>query len=130
MDSSVSAKDEMWFLRVCHQVPHELYRRCSITINQPSKPNQSINQRNQTDQTTLADRLTRPHQQTNQSSKVNQTERNHQSSTHSDRPINQPNNQTLPSGLLRGHRPVLTYFLANFVYHAISRMDDRDVPKH
>jgi len=25
MDSSVSGKDEIWFLRVCHQVPHELY---------------------------------------------------------------------------------------------------------
>ena len=25
MDSSVSGKDEMWFLRVCHHVPHELY---------------------------------------------------------------------------------------------------------
>ena len=25
MDSSVSAKDEIWFLRVCHHVPHELY---------------------------------------------------------------------------------------------------------
>ena len=27
MDSSVSGKDELWFLRVCHQVPHELYCR-------------------------------------------------------------------------------------------------------
>jgi len=25
MDSSVSEKDETWFLRVCHHVPHELY---------------------------------------------------------------------------------------------------------
>jgi len=25
MDSSLSGKDEIWFLRVCHQVPHELY---------------------------------------------------------------------------------------------------------
>jgi len=25
MDSSVSEKDEIWFLRVCHHVPHELY---------------------------------------------------------------------------------------------------------
>ena len=25
MDSSVSGKDETWFLRVCHHVPHELY---------------------------------------------------------------------------------------------------------
>ena len=25
MDSSVSGKDEFWFLRVCHHVPHELY---------------------------------------------------------------------------------------------------------
>jgi len=25
MDSSVSGKDEIWFLRVFHQVPHELY---------------------------------------------------------------------------------------------------------
>jgi len=25
MDSSVSGKDEIWFLRVCHHVPHELY---------------------------------------------------------------------------------------------------------
>jgi len=24
MDSSVSRKDEIWFLRVCHHVPHEL----------------------------------------------------------------------------------------------------------
>jgi len=24
MDSSVSGKDEIWFLRLCHQVPHEL----------------------------------------------------------------------------------------------------------
>ena len=28
MDSSVSGKDEIWFLRVCHQVPHELYQHC------------------------------------------------------------------------------------------------------
>jgi len=27
MDSSVSGKDEIWFLRVCHHVPHELYYR-------------------------------------------------------------------------------------------------------
>jgi len=27
MDSSVSGKDEIWFLRVCHHVPHELYSR-------------------------------------------------------------------------------------------------------
>jgi len=26
MDSSVSGKDEIWFLRVCHHVPHELYQ--------------------------------------------------------------------------------------------------------
>jgi len=25
MDSSVSGKDEIWFLPVCHHVPHELY---------------------------------------------------------------------------------------------------------
>ena len=25
MDSSVSGKDEIWFLRVCHHVPHQLY---------------------------------------------------------------------------------------------------------
>ena len=25
MDSSVSGKDEIWFLRVCHHVPHELH---------------------------------------------------------------------------------------------------------
>jgi len=25
MDSSVSGKDELWFRRVCHHVPHELY---------------------------------------------------------------------------------------------------------
>ena len=25
MDSSVSGKDGIWFLRVCHHVPHELY---------------------------------------------------------------------------------------------------------
>ena len=25
MDSSVSRKDEFWFLCVCHHVPHELY---------------------------------------------------------------------------------------------------------
>jgi len=25
MDASVSGKDEIWFLRVCHHVPHELY---------------------------------------------------------------------------------------------------------
>ena len=25
MDSSGSGKDEIWFLRVCHHVPHELY---------------------------------------------------------------------------------------------------------
>jgi len=25
MDSSVSGRDEIWFLRVCHHVPHELY---------------------------------------------------------------------------------------------------------
>ena len=25
MDSYVSGKDEIWFLRVCHHVPHELY---------------------------------------------------------------------------------------------------------
>ena len=25
MDLSVSGKDEIWFLRVCHHVPHELY---------------------------------------------------------------------------------------------------------
>ena len=31
MDSSVQAKEEMWFLRVCHQLPHELYSlRASI----------------------------------------------------------------------------------------------------
>jgi len=27
MDSSVSGKDEIWFLRMCHHVPHELYLR-------------------------------------------------------------------------------------------------------
>ena len=27
MDSSVSGKDEIWFLRVCHHVPHELYNK-------------------------------------------------------------------------------------------------------
>ena len=26
MDSSVSGKDEIWFLRECHHVPHELYK--------------------------------------------------------------------------------------------------------
>jgi len=26
MDSSVSGKDEIWFLRVCYHVPHELYK--------------------------------------------------------------------------------------------------------
>jgi hypothetical protein len=25
MDSSRSGKDEIWFLRMCHHVPHELY---------------------------------------------------------------------------------------------------------
>jgi len=25
MDSSISGKEEIWFLRVCHHVPHELY---------------------------------------------------------------------------------------------------------
>ena len=25
MDSSVSGKDEIWFLHVCHHVPNELY---------------------------------------------------------------------------------------------------------
>ena len=25
MDSSVSGKAEIWFMRVCHHVPHELY---------------------------------------------------------------------------------------------------------
>jgi len=25
MDSSFSGKDEIWYLRVCHHVPHELY---------------------------------------------------------------------------------------------------------
>jgi len=27
MDSSVSGKDEIWFLRVCHHVPHEIYHK-------------------------------------------------------------------------------------------------------
>jgi len=30
MDSSVSGKDEIWFLRVCHHVPHELYTHRSF----------------------------------------------------------------------------------------------------
>ena len=29
MDSSVSGKDEIWFLRMCHHVPHELYSHAS-----------------------------------------------------------------------------------------------------
>ena len=29
MDSSVSGKDEIWFLRLCHQVPHGLYHHLS-----------------------------------------------------------------------------------------------------
>jgi len=29
MDSSVSGKDKICFLRVCHHVPHELYFVCS-----------------------------------------------------------------------------------------------------
>jgi len=35
MDSSVSGKDEIWFLRVCHHVPHELYypfKRCQVPV--------------------------------------------------------------------------------------------------
>ena len=30
MDSSVSGKDEIWFLRLCHHVPHELYHHISF----------------------------------------------------------------------------------------------------
>ena len=33
MDSFVSGKDKMWFLRVCHHVPHELYRvLCNLLV--------------------------------------------------------------------------------------------------
>jgi len=32
MDSSVSRKEEIWFLRVCHHVPHELYNPGLIII--------------------------------------------------------------------------------------------------
>ena len=33
MDSSVSGKDEIWFLRVCHHVPHELYHVTPINMH-------------------------------------------------------------------------------------------------
>jgi hypothetical protein len=33
MDSSVSGKDEIWFLRVCHHVPHEVYNSMYTTIS-------------------------------------------------------------------------------------------------
>jgi hypothetical protein len=32
MDSSVSAKDEIWFLRVCHHVSNALYLRMLAKI--------------------------------------------------------------------------------------------------
>jgi len=32
MDSSVSRKDEIWFLRVRHHVPHELYARDNLCL--------------------------------------------------------------------------------------------------
>jgi len=32
MDSSVSGKDEIWFLRVCHHVPHELYKKVLLYV--------------------------------------------------------------------------------------------------
>ena len=31
MDSSVSGKDEIWFLHVCRHVPHELYLQIVVT---------------------------------------------------------------------------------------------------
>ena len=37
MDSSVSGKDEIWFLRVCHHVPHELYW-AKETVQLPDSP--------------------------------------------------------------------------------------------
>ena len=30
MDSFISGKDEIWFLRVCYHVPHELYSSPNI----------------------------------------------------------------------------------------------------
>ena len=32
MDSSVSGKDEIWFLRVSYDVPHELYQNLVASI--------------------------------------------------------------------------------------------------
>jgi len=37
MDSSVSGKDEIWFLRVCHHVPHELYSNMHFTCTKGTK---------------------------------------------------------------------------------------------
>ena len=39
MDSSVSGKDEIWFLRVYHHVPHVLYQQpIAVTVCQVLKP--------------------------------------------------------------------------------------------
>jgi len=50
MDSSVSGKDEIWFLRVCHHVPHELYHclldsLCSCTENGSGLDNGLVRER-------------------------------------------------------------------------------------
>ena len=37
MDSSVSGKDEIWFLRVCHHVPHELYQGYASGVKRPGR---------------------------------------------------------------------------------------------
>ena len=39
MDSSVSGKDDIWFLRVCRHVPHELY----LNLLEPRGPVQACN---------------------------------------------------------------------------------------
>ena len=33
MDPSVSGKDKIWFLRVCHHVPHELYVEVIVKLH-------------------------------------------------------------------------------------------------
>ena len=33
MDSSVSPKDEIWFLRVCHHISNAVYRDCSSVLD-------------------------------------------------------------------------------------------------
>jgi hypothetical protein len=37
MDSPVSPKDEIWFLRVCHQVSNAVYYRFSPNVKWPER---------------------------------------------------------------------------------------------